>query len=297
MISAILGWAYSRYGALPAVTPYLMGIKPAVLVIIVTALWRLGARALARRELLLLGLAVGVAAFLGANEILALFGGGVLGAGWLRWRARSRSARSATLPGLVGLPPLLLRLGLPWAWALSSAAPPAVSLGRLVFFFLKTGAVLYGTGYVLIAFLEGSLVQAYGWLTQQQLLDAVAAGQLTPGPLLSTASFIGYLLAGAPGAALSTLAIFTPSFLFVIIVRPIIPRLRRSPWAAAFLDAVNASSIGLMAAVTLQLSLAVLTGWQSVLIVALAGATAWRCANSAWLVAGGAIMGWILSAT
>lgn len=296
LISAALGWAYSRYGALPAVAPYLMGIKPAVLVIVVAALWRLGAKAMGRRDLFLLGLAVAVSTFLGANEILALFGGGLLGAAWLQFRARPRKAGPPAHLGLAWLPPLLLRLGLPWA--ASAVAVPAFSLVRLALFFLKTGAVLYGTGYVLIAFLQGDLVQTYGWLTQQQLLDAVAAGQLTPGPLLSTASFIGYLLAGAPGAALSTLAIFTPSFLFVIIVQPIVPHLRRSAWTAAFLDAVNASSISLMAAVTVQLGIAVLTGWQSVLIALLAGVAAWRWRlNSAWLVAGGAILGLALSTT
>jgi chromate transporter len=148
-----------------------------------------------------------------------------------------------------------------------------------------------------VAFLQGGLVDDLGWLTQQQLLDAIAAGQLTPGPLLSTATFVGYLLLGIPGAIVATVGVFLPSFLFVAALSPIVPRFRRSPWAASFLDAVNVCSLGLMAAVTVQLGRATLRDWPSVLIaLAAAGAALRWKLNSAWLVLGGAVAGWVLSA-
>jgi chromate transporter len=170
-------------------------------------------------------------------------------------------------------------------------------LWQLGLFFLKVGSVLYGSGYVLVAFLEGGLVHDYGWLTQQQLLDAIAIGQFTPGPVLSTATFIGYFILGVPGAAVATVAIFFPSFLFVAALNPLVPRLRRSPWTSAFLDAVNMSSVALMAAVTVKLTPAILGGWPAWLI-ALAAAVMglrWKV-NAAWMVLGGAIIGWVLSA-
>ena len=154
---------------------------------------------------------------------------------------------------------------------------------------------MYGSGYVLVAFLQGGLVHDLGWLSQQQLLDAIAAGQLTPGPLLSTATFIGYLLRGMPGAAVATVAVFLPSFIFVAALGPFVPRIRRSPWAAAFLDAINICSLGLMAAVSIKLGVATLQTWPAVVIAIVAAAIGLRWkVNSAWLVLGGAIVGWLL---
>ena len=161
---------------------------------------------------------------------------------------------------------------------------------------MRVGALLYGTGYVLIAFLEGGLVRDWGWLTQQQLLDAVAAGQLTPGPLLSTSTFIGYLLQGTSGAVVATVAVFAPSFLLTFLLTWLVPHLRRTAWSAAFLDAVNVSSIGLMVTVALHLGRTTLVSWQAGLIAAVAALLAWRWKmNSAWLVLGGALAGWLLS--
>lgn len=152
--------------------------------------------------------------------------------------------------------------------------------------------MLYGSGYVLVAFLEGGLVQNYHWLNQTQLLDAIAVGQFTPGPVLSTATFIGYMVADLPGAAIATAGIFLPSFFFVAALNPVIPRLRRSRWMSAFLDAVNAASVALMLAVLLQLGAATLTGWPAWLIAGLAAVGALRFRlNSAWLVLGGAGLG------
>jgi chromate transporter len=170
-----------------------------------------------------------------------------------------------------------------------------VSLWDLAFFFLKIGSVLYGSGYVLISFLEGGLVRDLGWLNAQQLLDAIAVGQFTPGPLLSTASFIGYLLGGAPGAAVATLGVFAPSFLFVALLAPWLPRLRRSYWAGLFLDAVGAASVGLMAAVALHLGQAALTSVPAWLIALAAAWAGLRMkVNFTWLVLGGAAAGWVL---
>ena len=167
---------------------------------------------------------------------------------------------------------------------------------RLGLFFLKVGAVLYGSGYVLVAFLQGGLVDEYGWLTQRELLDAIAIGQFTPGPVLSTATFIGYMIAGAGGAAVATTAIFAPSFLFVALVNPWVPRLRKSPWTAAFLDAVNVSAVALMAAVTVKLGQATLTAWPAWLIAVAATLIGLRWkVNLAWVVVGGGVLGWLLS--
>ena len=207
----------------------------------------------------------------------------------------------------------------PLALAGGAAGPAAagLSLWKLGLFFLKVGCVLYGSGYVLIAYLRGGLVEEFGWLTEAQLIDAVAVGQFTPGPILSTATFIGFVvmcpepggdaLLGLQGAAIASLAIFLPSFVFVALLGPIIPRLRKNIWAGRFLDAVNATSIGLMAAVTFALCLDIFfihnpnldqvtdVRWSSVLIAGTAGSLLFRWKLSpAWLVAGGAVAGWIV---
>lgn len=313
VLSTLLAWVYVKYGMLPAVQPLLMGIKPAVLAVILGALWRLGRTASkpnaamqTRVVLGIIGIAVAVAVYLGAPVIWSLVAGGVLGMAALRGMDGLRG-----MGGLRGAAALLAlpdsRFNLPWAevspssvlkWTALVAAStvPGLTLGALGLFFLKVGSVLYGSGYVLVAFLEDELVHTNGWLTQQQLLDAIAIGQFTPGPVLSTAAFIGYVLAGVPGAAISAAAIFAPSFVFVAILNPIVPRLRRSAWMAAFLDAVNVSAVGLMAAVLVRLTADVVTGWPAAVIALLAARAVlrWRV-SSAWVVIGGALLGWPLS--
>lgn len=307
VLSTLLAWVYVKYGMLPAAQPLLMGIKPAVLAVILGALWRLGrtaskpqAEMQTRIVLGIIGFAVAVAVYLGAPVVWSLVAGGVLGMAALRGTGGLRGAAA-----LLALPDS--RFNLPWAeispssalkWAALVAASTVsgLTLGALGLFFLKVGSVLYGSGYVLVAFLEDELVHTNGWLTQQQLLDAIAIGQFTPGPVLSTAAFIGYVLAGVPGAAVSAAAIFAPSFVFVAILNPIVPRLRRSAWMAAFLDAVNVSAVGLMAAVLVRLTVDVVTGWPAAVIALLAAAAVlrWRI-SSAWVVIGGALLGWPLS--
>jgi chromate transporter len=169
------------------------------------------------------------------------------------------------------------------------------SIGRIALFFLKLGAVLYGGGYVLLAFLEQGLVQQHAWLTHQQLLDAVAIGQFTPGPVFSTATFIGYILGGVPGAAVATVGIFLPSFFFVGLLAPVLFRLRKSAWMAAFLDSVNVCAVALMAGVTFRLGADALRGWPAwVIALAALGVLLWRKVNPAWVVFGGGLAGFLL---
>lgn len=307
VLTTILAWVYVEFGSLPAVQPFLLGVKPAILAVILGALWRLGRtaskpQAAVQTRILLgvIGSVVAIAVLLGMPEIWALVAGGVLGMLALVLAATGWGGLATLLALPVGWKGYWAEnaVATPFKWmiAFGAIAGPAVGLGALGLFFLKVGSVLYGSGYVLVAFLEGELVHEYGWLTQQQLLDAIAIGQFTPGPVLSTAAFIGYLLAGVPGAAISAAAIFAPSFVFVAILNPIVPRLRRSQWMSAFLDAVNVSAVGLMAAVLLRLTTDVITAWPAALLALLAAVAVlrWRI-SSAWIVLGGALLGWLLA--
>ncbi|MEZ4702483.1 MAG: chromate efflux transporter [Rhodothermales bacterium] len=287
VLTGLLAWLYVTYGTLPAVEPFLYGIKPAVISVILGAIWKLGGKAVKDWRFAVLGVAVAASVLLGLNEIQALFAGGFLGMVW--FRAPGSAARGAFLP--------LLPQDSTAVAAGSAAAGVAagVSLTQLGLYFLKIGAILYGSGYVLIAFLEGGLVDDLGWISRSQLLDAIAMGQFTPGPVLTTATFLGYVISGAPGAVVATLGIFLPSFIFVLILNPIIPKLRRSPWTAAFLDAVNVAAIALMAAVVVQLGMETLVSWRSVVIAAAAAVLVVRYkTNAAWIVLGGAVAGWLL---
>lgn len=299
LITGVLAWLYVAYGTLPAVEPFLIGIKPAVLAVILGALWKLGKKALKSWALVPIGVGVAVALWLGMGEVPALLLGGLIGMGLLLLLDRREDPTKPAQALLAGLMPK----GTGWALLGASTTAGAVSLWKLGLFFLKVGAILYGSGYVLIAFLEGGLVNDYGWLTQAQLLDAIAIGQFTPGPVLTTSTFIGYVVMAEQGASLAiagavvaTVGIFLPSFFFVAILNPIIPRLRQSRYTAAFLDAVNVSAVALMVVVTLALGQATLTGWVPVVVFALAlvGAFGFRL-NAAYLVVGGAVLGWLLT--
>jgi len=261
MVTA-LAWSYVKFGKLPQIEGVLYGIKPVMIAIILQALWRLGATAVKNGWLALLGAAAAALSFLGVNELLVLFG--------------------------IGLLPVVARLGRKTAGAVEP-----FSLALMFCFFLKVGSVLFGTGYVLLAFLRGDLVQRWGWLSEGQLLDAIAVGQVTPGPLFTTATFIGYLLAGKTGAALATVGIFLPAFVFVAISGPLVPKLRRSRLAASFLDGVNVASLALMAVVTWHLGRAALVDTLTVALAAVTTVVLLRYrVNSAWLVLGGALVGW-----
>ena len=288
LITLGCAWVYDRFQTVPQAEALLYGIKPAVIAVILSAVWRLGKTAAKGPFLIGIGLLVMLLVLFGINEIIALLGGGIIG---ILWQLGSRLRKGKMLFGFAWLPSSNLAL------AVTAAPSSSVTLSALGLFFLKIGCVLFGSGYILIAYLQGGLVEQYQWLTQQQLLDAVAIGQFTPGPVLTTATFIGYVLAGPTGALVATLGIFVPSFLFVLTTNPLIPRLRQSAVAGAFLDAVNASAIGLMAAVTVELARHTLIDWGAWVIAIISAAVLFRYKiNSAWLVLGGAGIGWLLKA-
>jgi chromate transporter len=285
MVTAI-AWAYVRFGQLPRVEGLLYGVKPVIIVIVLQALWSLGRAALKTRPLAGVAAAAAALSFLGVNELLLLFGTGLFVA-VARW-----GMNRPRLP-LLGIAPVLPLAGV--AGAVGAAVAP-FGLWPMFLFFLKVGAVLYGSGYVLLAFLRADLVDRWHWLTEGQLLDAIAVGQITPGPVFTTATFIGYLLAGTPGATLATVGIFLPAFFFVAISGPLVPRLRRSPVAGAFLDGVNVASLALMAVVTWQLGRVAVCDWLTVALAVASGVLLFRYrVKSAWLVLGGALAGTLAS--
>lgn len=295
MVGAI-AWAYVRFGRLPAVAGLLYGVKPVIIAVIVQALWNLGRTAVKTWALGALALAAVCAGFLGLHPLATLFGGGGIAAGW-RWVSRDRRLGPDAIFTLLAIGVLLLAG--PWAITGSIArvgAHAPLGLGALFLAFLKIGALLYGSGYVLLAFLRTDLVVRYGWLTSAQLLDATAVGQVTPGPVFTTATFIGYLLAGPAGAAVATVGIFLPAFVFVGISGPLVARMRRSPLGGAFMDGVNVSALALMLVVTVQLARAAIFDWVTVSLFVLAAAALVRFRlNSAWLILGGATVGLVSS--
>ncbi|MFN6461675.1 MAG: chromate efflux transporter [Nostoc sp. DedVER02] len=302
LITGGFAWVYVAYGTLPQVAPLLYGIKPAVLAIIINALWGLAKKAVKTRQLLVIALAVALLTLLfKLNEVIALLIGGLLGMVWLHSGDKNDKPGDKANFLIASLTTgATLKASTVAASVATASTITNVSLWQLGWFFLKVGSVLFGGGYLLVAFLQGGLVEEYGWLTQQQLLDAIAIGQFTPGPVLSTATFIGYIIAGIPGAIVATIGIFLPSFIFVAALNPLIPRLRASSWTRAFLDAVNVSAVALMIVTTLQLGVATLTLPQAPFIDFLGLAITIVCAilaihfriNAAWLVFGSAFIGW-----
>jgi chromate transporter len=268
-IVLLLAWAYVTYGATPAGEALLYGVAPVIVAIVVAAVVAFARAALGSPLALALAVAVALLWLVGVNEIVLLAGGALVMA---VARLGARSPIAALLAPLA---------------AGGAAAVDLLTLGAV---FLKAGALLYGSGYVLIAFLRGDLVERLGWLTDAQLIDAVAIGQVTPGPLFTTATFVGYLLAGLPGAMVATVAIFLPAFVIVALVGPWVARVRDRPVTAALLDGVNAAAIGLMAAVSIQLGA---TAFRDPLtvgigVVAAAGLLVGRVPSVLLVLAGGA---------
>lgn len=278
LITGLAGWAYVRFGKLPEVTWLLWAIKPVILAVVIQAIWNLAPTAARTWPLRLLALASAVASVLGLHQFLILFGSGAI-------VAAIRAGRGATPRGLASFWPAI-------PTAAGTTVFTALTPQGLFWVFFKIGSVLFGSGYVLLAFLRADLVQRLHWLTESQLIDAVTAGQLTPGPVFTTATFIGYLLAGPSGALVATAGIFLPAFVFVAISGPIIPRLRASPMAGAFLDGVNVASLALMGVVTAELARAAFVDWMTgaVGLVAAVALLRFRI-NSTWLVLGGAAVG------
>lgn len=290
-------WLYERYGTTPTAEWLLYGIKPVVIAVVVQALWGLGRTAFKNVWLAAVGLAVFALYLAGGNEILLLFGAALLV--MLVANARRLRAGGTTAAGLLPLP----LLPEAWGWKTAAvAATAATAAGTLVatwertatlfWTFLKIGSVLYGSGYVLLAFLRNDFVERLGFITERQLLDAVAVGQFTPGPVFTAATFVGYLSGGFGGALAATLGIFIPAYVFVALSIPIIPRLRRSPWTAAALDGVNVAAVGLMAAVALELGrAAVVDALTAALAVAAIVLLIRYKVNSVLLILGGAVIG------
>ena len=277
----LLAVLYERYQTVPQVEWLLYGIKPVIIAIVLQALWNLGKKAAKDTPTVIVGI-VAIAAYLaGFNEILVLLLLGVAVMVVRNWQI----GRGTTGVFLLPFPGVLAQAGT------ATTTNASISWVNVFLFFLKIGCVLYGSGYVLLAFLQRELVERNQWLTPQQLLDAVAIGQFTPGPVFTTATFIGYLLAGNAGAIAGTIGIFLPAFVLVWVVNPWVPKLRQSPWASGFLDGVNAASLGLMAGVTYTLGRAALVDGLTVVVAILSVIAVFRFkVNSAWLVlAGGAI--------
>ncbi len=278
LITGILAWFYQNFGQLPEVEPFIYGIKPAVIAIILMAAYRLGRKAVKNTELAILGLITLTACLFGVNEIAALFGAGLLGL--MLYYLRNNKSR--------------LNIFLPLIWL---QPKDFLQLGTLKIFliFLKVGAILYGSGYVLFAFLDTELV-ATGLLSRQALIDAIAIGQITPGPVLSTATFIGWQMQGITGALAATLGIFLPSFLFVLLLNPLIPKMRKSRIIGAILDAVNVAAVALIAAVCIIMSRDTLTDWRGIVIAVLSLIVVFvfKKVNSAFIVIAGAALGYLL---
>lgn len=275
LIVTAIAWFYVRYGKLPEVGSVLYGLKPVIIAIVLQALWGLAKTAVKTKLLAIIGVVVLVLSFLHYNELVLLFAAGLfaMAAHLVKYRTTAQSL-------------------LPLGFLLQSSAPAAFSLSALFLFFLKVGSVLFGSGYVLLAFLRGDLVERYGWLTNDQLLDAIAVGQITPGPVFTTATFIGYVLAGGYGATVATVGIFLPAFVFVALSGWLVPRLRRSKTMGAFLDGINIGSLALMMFVTFELGRSALIDWLTVLLCLVSFVLLIRFkVNSAWLILGGALVG------
>lgn len=280
LITGVLGWAYVRFGSVPAAVWLLYGVKPVILGVVLQAIWGLAPKAARTNALRALGILAVILAAVNVNELFVLFGAGVI------------AVFAARLPKPPEAPPATKVLQLAPV-AVAAAGASSVTLSGLFGIFVKIGSILFGSGYVLLAFLRADFVERLGWLTEAELIDAVAVGQITPGPVFTTATFIGYVLAGPSGALVATAGIFLPAFVFVALSGPLIPRLRASPVAGAFLDGVNVASLALMTVVTAQLGRAALVDAPTLALALLGAVLLVRFKlNATWLILAGAAAGW-----
>lgn len=279
-ITGLFAWLYQQYGASPQVQPYIYGIKPAIIGVIVSLMITLGKKAIKSYELAILGLSALLMAIFGVNEVFILFGIGALGITIYALKNR----------------PFQLSFFIPLLSIGFSATNDKATNWKIFWIFLKVGSILYGSGYVLFSFLNAELVKP-GLLAQRVLTDAIAVGQFTPGPVFSSATFIGWQMNGLNGAVLATAGIFLPSFLFVGLLNPLISRLRKSKILSAFLDAVNVSAIALILMVCFDLGKSAISGWQSIVIALLGFAVSFyfKRLNTAFVIIGGAAVGYLFT--
>jgi chromate transporter len=279
LITGCFAWLYKGYGHLPQVQPFIYGITPAIIAVIVAAIYPLAKKSLQTIELGIIGIAALLLSLMGYSEILVLFGAGFVAMGLAAIRLKRTNATLSFFP----------------LFLLSDNAFTSPKNISLFLSFLKIGAILYGSGYVLFAFLDAELVQK-GIISHRQLIDAIAVGQFTPGPVFSSVTFIGYQVNGISGAVISTIGIFLPSFLFVALLNPLVIKMRGSKLFAAFLNAVNVASIALILVVCYQLGKDSLADWRGVVIALASGIILLRFKqiNSAFIVAGGSIAGYLL---
>jgi len=281
IITGILAYLYVEYGQLPEVAPFVLGIKPAVLAIIAAAIIKLGKKAIKTKELLVIGCLVLIVSLMGFNEVIALLSAGVLGAMYFYIKDKTKS-------NLNSISPIFLSFGI-------GASLFKVSTLNVFLVFLKVGAILYGSGYVLFAYLDAELVTK-GWLTRVELIDAIAVGQFTPGPVLSTSTFIGYQLSGVWGAIAATSGIFLPSFLFVLLLNPFIPKMRKSKVLRYFLDAVNVAAVAVMLAVLIIMTKETLISWETIVIALSASYFVFGTKiGPIWTIVIGAALGYLFS--
>jgi chromate transporter len=282
LITGAFAWLYKSYGQLPEVQPFIYGIKPAIIAVILAAIYPLGKKSIKNFFLLALGVLVLVLALLDVNEVLLLFGAGLVAL--LMTIVFNHGTKS-------------FKTIIPFHFLqITSFDLLAVTNTHLFWVFLKIGAILYGSGYVLFAFLDTELVSA-GILTRQQLVDAIAVGQFTPGPVFSSVTFIGYQINGSSGAIISTIAIFLPSFFFVALLNPLVKKMRDSTYFSTFLDAVNVASVAIIAAVCYFMGRETINDWRTmtIAVISLIIVFSFRHINTAWIVLGGALAGYLLS--
>jgi chromate transporter len=286
LITGVFAYVYAVYGNLPDVKPFLYGIKPAVIIIILNAVYRLGLKAIKGWKLITIGISVIAVNIAGLNEIFSILFGGIFGALFVYLVEKNNTLNSFSVF-------TILSLGFLPA-VMQTVEKTEVSLTTIFLTCLKIGAVWFGGGYILVAYFDGEFVQGLNWLTRQELLDAIAVGQFTPGPFLSSATFIGYQIAGIPGAVYATVGIIIPSFIFVAVLNPLIPKLRKSNFFSKFLDSVNVSALAVMLVVAVQLGYEVLIDW-SAWVIAILSVVAFftiKKINAAWIILGGAVLGY-----
>lgn len=288
LMTGIFAYIYVEYGSLPEVKPFLYGIKPAVIIIILNAVYILGFKTIKGIKLISIAVSIVIINFLGVNEIFSILAGGIFGAIFIYLSEKKNELNSfspVSILSIFALTPIF-----------NEIEKHETTLTQLFLTCLKIGAVWFGSGYILVAYFDGEFVQGLNWLTRQELLDAIAVGQFTPGPFLSSATFIGYQIAGLWGAVLATVGIIIPSFIFVLMLNPLIPRLRNSNFLSKFLDAVNVSAIAVMFVVGIKLGAEVLIDW-STIVIALLSAAAFltiKGINSAYIILGGAVSGYLI---